>query len=121
MKDKLLQAELVPQSPTDVCEFCYDEAWANSNTLWLSWLQCAHLKDYEHEYRIAVVVADDQKVVEVRDIPSRLLKLSPSKLVLCSKPDGCPHEENCTHPHSQEELEYWKWNIIHELLGKVSV
>ena len=120
----LLNAKLVPQSLSNVCKLCYDGASANFNTLWLSWLQCAQPKDCEHEYRIAVAVADDQTVVKVRDIPSRLLKLSPSKLVLCrnfSKPDVCPYEEKCTYPHSLEEFEYWKWNIIHELLGKVSV
>ena len=118
----LLSAKLVPQSSTKVCVKCYDEANAHYNTRWLPWLECAHPKDHAREDRITLIVGDDHEVVEVIELPSSLLGHHPSKITLCrknSQPEGCPDGYNCKYPHSDEELEYWKWTIVQKQLEKV--
>ena len=122
LKELLLSAKLVPQSPTKVCVKCYNEADAHYNTRWLPWLECAHPKDHAHEDRITLIVGDDHEVVDVIELPSSLLGHHPSKLTLCrkeSQPEGCPDGYNCKYPHSEEELEYWKWTIVQKQLEKV--
>ena len=123
LKDFLINARLVPQSPSDVCERCYEQVRTNSNARWLPWLQCAHPQEHEHQQasRIRVVIGDGPSVVKVRELPPRLLTLSPSQLTLCSRYNTCDNQENCTSPHSIEELEYWKWCICNgpHRLGKV--
>ena len=122
LKEMLLSAKLVPQSPTKVCVKCYDEADTHCNTRWLPWLECAHPEDHAHENKTTVIVGDDHEVVEVIELPPSLLGHHPSKLTLCShisQQEDCPDGHNCKYPHSDEELEYWKWTIIQKQLEKV--
>ena len=119
----LCKAQLVPQSPSKVCVECYDEADENQNTRWLPWLECARPKEHEQNERITVIVGDNHEVLEVTELPSSLSTADPSRLTLCRKvnlPGGCPDDDSCNFPHSDEELEYWKWNIVHQYLGKVT-
>jgi hypothetical protein len=120
--DMIFEARLIPQSPTNVCVICYREAQVNDNTQWLSWLECAQPKDHAKDDRITVVVSDDHKLVQVAEIPSCLLRCPPSQLSLCRKitqPKGCSGA--CNSAHSYEELQYWKWSIVHNSIrqGKV--
>lgn len=118
----ICSAKLVPQSPTRVCVKCYDEAGEDYNTWWLPWLECARPKDHKNEERITVIVGDDFEVVEVIELPSSCLSLRPSQLSMCrkvSQREGCRDEVNCNSAHTPEELNYWKWSIIHKNLGKV--
>ena len=113
------EARLIPQSPTNVCVKCFHEAQVNDNTRWLPWLECAQPNDHAKYDRITVVVNDDHKLVQVAEIPSCLLRCPPSQLSLCTQPKGCSGA--CNSAHSYEELQYWKWSIVHNSIrqGKV--
>jgi hypothetical protein len=120
--DMIFEARLIPQSPTNVCVKCFHEAQVNDNTRWLPWLECAQPNDHAKYDRITVVVNDDHKLVQVAEIPSCLLRCPPSQLSLCRKitqPKGCSGA--CNSAHSYEELQYWKWSIVHNSIrqGKV--
>ena len=118
----LQSSKLVPQSPTDVCVKCYDSASPFYNTRWLTWLECAKHPDHRDEMGVTLIVGDDCEVVEVLELPKNLAECSPQQLVLCEKMRqrrGCPDEVNCKKAHSKEELEYWKWTLIHKVLEKV--
>lgn len=114
----LQNARLVPQSPTSVCVKCYDEANAYHNVRWLPWLECARWKEHEQEEQVTVIVGDNLKVVRVEELPSHWSALQPSQLTLCRRSLSC-QDDNCSFPHSNEELQYWKWSIIHKHLEKV--
>ena len=115
--EKILDARMVPQSPTKVCIRCYDEADADDNTRWLPWLECARPDDHANEERITVIVSDGHKVLEVADIPPSLLGQQHTQIRLCSQ--ECKNGKSCNNAHSYEELEYWKWCYVQQLLGKV--
>ena len=118
----LCTARLVPQSPTDVCVKCYDKAARDYNTRWLPWLECAKPDEHRNEAGMTLIVGDDHEVVEVIELPPSLAGCDPSQLSLCRKTrqrSGCPDEANCKKAHLIEELEYWKWSLIHKLLEKV--
>ena len=118
----ICSAKLVPQSPTRVCVKCYDEASKDQNIQWLPWLECAQRRDHKNEDRITVIVGDNFEVFQVIELPSSCLSLRLSQLSLCrkvSQPEGCPGDVSCNSAHTPEELNYWKWSIIHENLGKV--
>ena len=123
LKEMLCDAKLVPQSPTQVCAKCYDEAAPDYNTRWLPWLECAQPYAHANEERITLLVGDDHEVVEVIELPSSLSVCPLSKLTICRKVHqrgGCPDGYYCKSPHRVEELEYWKWTIVHKILEKVS-
>ena len=122
LKQVLCGAKLVSQSPTDVCVKCFDEAAQDYNTRWLTWLECAQPDSHKDEEGMPLIVGDDHEVVEVIELPRSLERCHPSELSLCKKlrqRGGCPDEKNCKSAHSIEELEYWKWSLIHKLLEKV--
>ena len=122
LKQVLCGAKLVPQSPTDVCVKCFDEAAQDYNTRWLTWLECAQPESHKDEEGMTLIVGDDHEVVEVIELPQSLEGCHPSEHSLCKKlrqRGGCPDEKNCKSAHSIEELEYWKWTLIHKLLEKV--
>ena len=121
-KNWLQSAELTPQSPTDVCVKCYDKGSPFYNTRWLTWLECAKHPEHEGEMGVTLIVGDDHEVVEVLELPRSLEGYSPQQLTLCKKTKqrkGCPDEVSCKNAHSIEELEYWKWTLIHKVLEKV--
>ena len=72
----IMDAKMVPQSPSKVCGKCYDEADADYNTRWLPWLECVRPNDHAQEKRVTVIVGDDHEVIEVAEIPSHLSHLS---------------------------------------------
>ena len=113
----IMDAKMVPQSPSKVCGKCYDEADADYNTRWLPWLECARPNDHAQEKRVTVIVGDDHEVIEVAEIPSHLMGYKPSQL--CGFLCQCSDSAACKRPHSQEELEYWKWCNVHQRLGTV--
>ena len=118
----IYEAKLTPQSPTNVCVKCYDEAQLHNNTQRLPWLECARPTDHAKEDRITVIVGDNHTLVEVEDIPSCLLRCPPSQLSLCRKitqPKGCSGA--CNSAHSYEELQYWKWSIVHNSMPQENV
>ena len=120
--DMMYEARLTPQSPTKVCVKCYDKAKVNNNTRWLPWLECARPTDHAKEERITVTVGDNHMVVRMEEIPSCLLRCPPSQLSLCKMvnlPKGCTGD--CNSAHSNEELEYWKWSIVHNAIQQAKV
>ena len=120
--DMIYEAKLTPQSPTNVCVKCYDEAQLHNNTQWLPWLECARPTDHAKEDRITVIVGDNHTLIEVAEIPSCLLRCPPSQLSLCRKitqPKGCSGA--CNSAHSYEELQYWKWSIVHNSIPQENV
>ena len=122
LKNLLCMAKLVPQSPTRACVKCYDQAAPDYNTRWLPWLECAQPYDHSNEERMTLIVGDDHEVVEVLELPSGLTDRHPSTLTLCQKArqrGGCLDGYYCNSPHRKEELEYWKWTIVHKHLKKV--
>ena len=122
LKRLLQRARLVSQSPTDVCVKCYNGASPFYNTRWLTWLECAKHPEHEGEMGVMLIVGHDHEVVEVLELPRSLSGCSPHELSLCEKmkqPRGCPDEVNCKNAHTIEELEYWKWSLIHKVLEKV--
>ena len=119
LKALLCSSNLMPQSPTDMCEKCYDSASPFNNTRWLTWLECARHPEHRDEMGVTLIVGDNHEVVEVIELPQSLAGCQPQQLALCEQGRGCPGGYSCKKAHSTKELEYWKWTLIHRVLEKV--
>ena len=119
LKALLCSSNLMPQSPTDVCEKCYGSASPFNNTCWLTWLECARHPEHRDEMGVTLVVGDNHEVVKVIELPKSLAGCQPQQLALCEQGRDCPGGYSCKKVHSTKELEYWKWTLIHRVLEKV--
>ena len=123
LRDLLCSSRLVAQCPsTEVCAKCYDNAAEFNNTHWLTWLECGQLPGHEEEDGITLIVGDSNNISDAIELPTSLESFHPQQLTLCDKvhwPKGCPHGYNCNRAHCIEELEYWKWSLVHRKLEQV--
>jgi hypothetical protein len=120
LKELLRCSKLVPQCPSrDVCMKCYRTTAPSNSTRWLTWLECGQLPDHKDEERMTLIVGDDYNVTVARELPPHLYECHPLALPICKEfhlPGGCPGGYYCKEAHSIEELQYWKWGLIHKAL-----
>ena len=125
MRDLLYSSRLVPQSlSTNVCAKCYKDTAPFNNIRWLTWLECGQHPDHEEEDRVTLIVGDSNNVAVARKLPACLEGCHPQQLALCKKVHwrgGCSDGYNCNRAHSNEELEYWKWSLVHRKLLQVFI
>ena len=123
LRELLCTSRLVPQCPsTEVCAKCYESAAQSDNTRWLTWLECGQLPGHEEENGVTLIVGTNNKVTNVTELPPSLYGCHPQQLAFCERlhrPGGCPDGNNCNRAHSIEELEYWKWSLVHGKLEQV--
>ena len=105
----LLECDIPSMSPSKVCLRCYQE---NYKAGWLSYLKCTQPSMHVNADTITVVTRetnDDQQLVPLRSA-QHLGCLSNGKIELCPhKPCHCPKKDKCLLAHSEEELNYWRW------------
>ena len=123
MRDLLYSSRLVSQSSsTNVCAKCYKDAAPFNNIRWLTWLECGQHPDHEEEDRVTLIVGDSNSVAVARKLPACLEGCHPQQLALCVHwRGGCPNGYNCNRAHSNEELEHWKWSLVHRKLVQVLI
>ena len=88
------------------------------------WLKCTNQQEHSTSKTVRVVVSMSyRQLVKVREPPSGVSKLS--ELELCristigmSRASRCERDGSCRQAHSQEELNYWKWEIVNRLYAK---
>ena len=118
---EILDAGLQCQSPSKVCQACFE---CNPGAVWLMWLKCTNQEEHSTSKNVRVVVSMSyRQLVKVRELPSGVSKLS--ELELCristigmSRAPRCERGGSCRQAHSQEELNYWKWQIVNRLYAK---
>ena len=99
-------------SPSDVCLECYRD---NNSAVWLSYLTCIRPNEHTDSNTITVVVSD-QQLVPVRSA-DHLSRLNVSRIEMCRHdPSHCPRGERCRFAHSEEELNYWRWERAKDIL-----
>lgn len=111
---------LVEQSPSNVCRVCLE---GNSNAVWLLWLKCTSPEEHKDGPQTTVTINRSSltQLVRVRDLPRCYSNTDPSQLALCGNPTQCHVGESCRLAHSDEELNYWKWQIVKKIYtGQVS-
>ena len=96
LASELSNAGLQCQSPTDICNACYE---ANPSAIWLAWLKCIYPDEHKCPPRLTAVVSLSGLLVTVRE-PNLQQQYS--------------WRDNCRYAHSQEEVNYWKWKIAEE-------
>jgi len=114
---KICDADLQYQSPSKVCRACLER---DPNAVWLAWLKCTNQEEHNAKATVTVVVGlFHRKLVKVRELPPGVSMLSELALC-CSNPvaSRCGGDR-CRLAHSQEELNYWKWNIVIRLYAEM--
>ena len=118
---KICDADLQYQSPSKVCRACLER---DPNAVWLAWLKCTNQEEHNTKATVTVVVGlFHRKLVKVRELPPGVSMLS--ELALCcsnSVSMGTASRcggDRCRLAHSQEELNYWKWNIVIRLYAEM--
>ena len=119
LKDLFCQSRLAPISSTKVCAKCYDNAAQFHNTNWLTWLECGHVPHHDEDTRVTLTTGENEIVALTRELPQSLEGCHPQDLALCEEVDSCPDRYNCNRAHCIEELEYWKWSLVHRKLEEV--
>ena len=103
-------------SPSDVCLECYHD---NNNAVWLSHFTCIRPNEHTDSDTITVVVSDsqnNQQLIPVRPA-DHLSRLTVGRIAMCKHdPSYCPRGESCLFAHSDEELNYWRWERAKEIL-----
>lgn len=111
----LQECDVWSVSPSDVCLKCYRD---NNSAIWLSHLTCIRPSEHENEDTITVVVSDsqdNQKLVPVRSADH--LRVDVGQIQMCRhEPSYCPRGDECLFAHSEEELNYWRWERAKEIL-----
>ena len=118
---EILDAGLQCQSPSKVCQACFE---CNPGAVWLMWLKCTNQEKHKTNKTVTVIVTQSYRhLVKLRELPSGVSKLS--ELELCristigiSTASRCERGGSCGRAHSQEELNYWKWQIVNRLCAK---
>ena len=118
---EILDAGLQCQSPSKVCRACFE---CNPGAVWLMWLKCTNQEEHKTNKTVTVIVSQSyRQLVKLRELPSGVSKLS--ELELCristigvSTASRCERGGSCRQAHSQEELNYWKWQIVNRLYAK---
>ena len=95
---------------------CYEE---NSNAIWLAHLTCIRPNEHQDSNTIMVVVTDsqdNQQLTPVRSV-DHLSRVAVGRIEMCRHgPSYCPRGEECLFAHSEEELNYWRWERAKEIL-----
>jgi len=118
---KICDVDLQYQSPSKVCRACFER---DPNAVWLAWLKCINQEEHNTKATVTVVVGlSRRQLIKVRELPPGVSKLSELALC-CSNPVAMGTAsrcggDRCRLAHSQEELNYWKWNIVIRLYAEM--
>ena len=113
MISDLQECDIRSMSPSEICLECYQE---NNDAIWLSYLKCIQPSLHVDSKTITMVINDSSVLVPLRPA-NHLRRLAVGKLQLCRhKARYCPKKDRCRFAHSEEELNYWRWERAKEIL-----
>ena len=105
---------------SEVCKFC---AESNPSAIWLAGLMCTHPEEHHGHPTVTVVCSSWKGLVRVRQLPSsitELEKVTRSKdIVRNTWAHTCSHGDECTTAHTDEEVAFWRWQIIKKLYAQL--
>ena len=108
---KVTSANLRSQSPSEVCQTCLQKY--TDGAIWLAWLECIHPEEHIRDPTKTVVVSSSlTKLITVRSLPCKISHLDPHHLSYCQNYPACKWGSQCSCSHSEEELNYWKWQSV---------
>lgn len=112
---KLSSYFLNSQSPSEVCQACFE---AYPKSIWLAWLKCTNTNQHSNGDKITVV-ASGKELVKVRSLPAGVTWLNQVKF--CGRyqqnhqnPISC--SSTCQYAHSDGELLYWQWQVARKVI-----